>query len=101
LTQVLGIRGQWGDLLLAPKLVPEQFGKSGQVVAQLDFAGKRLKVTYFNRARKPYGKYKIESVLLHGRSMPAPAEASSKVLIRRADLQAISAPEIDITLSLA
>jgi hypothetical protein len=33
--------------------------------------------------------------------MPAPAEASSKVLIRRADLQAISAPEIDITLSLA
>src|ERR1700674_90911 len=43
-TQVLGIRGQWGDLLLAPKLVPEQFDRSGQAAAQIRFAGKILKV---------------------------------------------------------
>ncbi len=100
-TQVLGVRGEGGDLLLAPKLVPEQFGTSGQVLTQIDFAGKRLHITYFNRGKKPYGKYKIESVLLHGRSFPAPAEASAQMLIPRSDLEAISGPDINITVSLA
>src|SRR5262249_42808889 len=72
-TQVLGIRGLWGDLLLAPKLVPEQFGKGGQVVAEMNFAGKKLKVTYVNRSRKPYGQYRIESVLCQGKLLPVGA----------------------------
>src|SRR5258708_4552581 len=49
ITQVLGVRGQYGDLVLAPKLMPEQFGRSGQIVAEIGFAGKRLKINYFNR----------------------------------------------------
>src|SRR5438477_12849426 len=69
-TQMLGIRGQWGDLLLAPKLTPEEFGKSGQLSAEVFFAGKRLKVTYLNRSRKPFGQYKVESVLLQGKTLP-------------------------------
>ena len=63
-TQVFGIRGQGGDLLLAPKLVPEQFGKGGQISADVCFAGKRLKVTYLNRSRKPYGHYPRKNRLL-------------------------------------
>lgn len=100
-TQVLGVRGEWGDLLLAPKLVPEQFGKSGQVITQIDFAGKRLNITYFNRGKKPYGKYKIESVLLHGRSFPMAKEPTPRLLIPRSDLTAIPGPDINITVSLA
>ena len=41
-TQVLGIRGEWGDLRLAPKLMPEQFSSTGQIIAQVEFAGKSL-----------------------------------------------------------
>ena len=100
-TQVLGIRGEWGDLLLAPKLVPEQFGKTGQVVARVAFAGKKLNVTYFNRGKKPYGKYKIESLLLHGRSLPIPPDHAGRILIPRADLDAVPDHSIDITVSLA
>ncbi len=100
-TQVLGVRGEWGDLRLAPKLVPEQFGKSGQVVAQVHFAGKRLNVTYFNRGKKPYGTYQIESMLLHGRSFPLPASKTAEVLIPRSDLEALPVTDIDITVSLA
>ncbi len=101
ITQVLGIRGQWGDLLLAPKLVPEQFGKSGQIEAETFFAGKKLKVTYLNRSRKPYGQYRIESVLLQGKSLPVPASGGAEVLIPRAKLleQASSAVEITVALS--
>jgi cellobiose phosphorylase len=100
-TQVLGIRGEWGDLRLAPKLVPEQFGRSGQVIARVGFAGKRLNVTYFNRGKKPFGKYKIESILLHGRSIPISSADAAEALIARADLTAIPGPVIDITVSLA
>src|SRR5947199_8651640 len=71
-TQVLGIRGYWGDLLLAPKLVPEQFSASGQVVAELGFAGKRLRIVYVNQSKKGFGQYQISSLLLQGRSLPAP-----------------------------
>jgi cellobiose phosphorylase len=100
-TQVLGIRGEWGDLRLAPKLVPEQFGASGQVVAQVYFAGKQLKVTYFNRGRKPYGKYHVESVLMHGRTLPVSGAPSAEVLIPRSAVEALSGSTVDITVSLA
>jgi cellobiose phosphorylase len=100
-TQVLGIRGEWGDLKLAPKLVPEQFGKSGQVEAWISFAGKRLHVTYLNRGKKPYGQYKIDSILLYGRSLKPSTANGSETLIPRSDLETITAPVIDITLALA
>jgi len=100
-TQVLGIRGQWGDLLLAPKLVPEQFGKSGQIAAEVSFAGKWLKVTYLNRSRKPYGQYRIESVLLQGNTLPVVPPPIAEILIPRAQLAEQSSPTVDITVVLA
>ncbi len=98
ITQVLGIRGQWGDLVLEPKLTPEQFGKSGQISAEVGFAGKRLKITYLNRSREPYGQYKIESVLVQGRSFPVP---DGILTIPRKTLTDIAGPAIDITVALA
>ncbi|MFA5976202.1 MAG: cellobiose phosphorylase [Elusimicrobiota bacterium] len=100
-TQVLGIRGQWGDLVLAPKLVPEQFGASGQVMAEVGFAGKRLKVTYINRSKKPFGQTRIESVLLQGRSLPLLANSDAELLISREALAQIASPAIEITIALS
>ena len=100
-TQVLGIRGQWGDLLLAPKLVPEQFGKGGQISAEICFAGKRLKVTYLNRSRKPFGQYRIESVLLQGKTLPPAQHPAAEILIPRARIIEQASPTIDITIVLA
>ncbi len=101
ITQVLGVRGEWGDLRLAPKLMPDQFGKSGQVVCQVHFAGKRLNVTYFNRGKMPFGKYRVESVLVHGKSVSAPNPPSAETLISRAAITAVSKDTVDITVSLA
>jgi cellobiose phosphorylase len=105
-TQVLGIRGYWGDLVLEPKLVPEQFGKGGQISAEVCFAGKRLKVTYLNHSRKPYGQYRIESALLQGRSIPIPdrpagAQGCAPLQIPREVLTGLSSPTVDITIALA
>jgi cellobiose phosphorylase len=99
-TQVLGLRGLWGDLLLAPKLMPEQFGKAGQITATVPFAGKRIAVTYLNRERKPCGKYHIESVLLQGQNLTVPSEAGSEFVISRTRLREITDSTVNITVVL-
>ncbi len=99
-TQVLGIRGRWGNLLLAPKLVPEQFGARGQVNAECNFAGKRLRITYVNSSKKPWGQYRITSLLLQGRSIPVAKAEAVEMLIPRAALTQIASPSVDITVAL-
>jgi cellobiose phosphorylase len=99
-TQVMGISGLWGDLLVAPKLMPDQFGTKGQVTVITNFAGKSLKVTYMNRSKKPYGQYKIDSVLLQGRSFALPSERQSQIVIPRDTLTEVVSPAIEITVNL-
>ena len=100
-TQVLGIRGQWGDLLLAPKLMPDQFGASGQVEVECSFAGKRLKVTYVHPSKKSFGQVRLASVLLQGRSLPLEASEKAEILIPREKITEIAAPNVEITVALA
>jgi len=100
-TQILGIRGVWGDLLLAPKLMPEQFGTNGQLEAEVGFAGKQLKITYVNRGKKPFGQYHIESVLLQGNSFALPADPTVQVVIPRTTLAALPDNTVHITVALS
>jgi cellobiose phosphorylase len=66
LTEVLGIKGQLGDLVLEPKLMPEQFDADGQASVLTLFAGRRLEVTYRNPDRLPWGVYTIAGIRLGG-----------------------------------
>lgn len=61
-TQSFGIKGQFGDLVIAPKLVKQQFNKSKEVSVQFNFANKRVNMTYHNPHKKDYGKYAIAQV---------------------------------------
>ncbi len=99
--QVMGVRGIWGDLLLAPKLVPEQFGSLGQVKISTQFAGKQLQIVYLNRSKTPYGQYRIDSVLLQGRTFPLPTQRQNEITIPRATLSQIVSPTVEITVSLS
>lgn len=46
LTEMFGIKGSFGDLVLAPKLMEEQFDENGCASAEIVFAGRKLKVVY-------------------------------------------------------
>lgn len=46
LTQMFGIHGEFGDLCLQPKLMPEQFDEEGKASASFVYLGRRIKVTY-------------------------------------------------------
>ena len=64
LTEVLGIRGQLGDLVLEPKLMPEQFDAEGRASVLTQFAGRRLRVTYHNPDRLSWDEYTIAGLQL-------------------------------------
>jgi cellobiose phosphorylase len=102
LTQVFGLRGSWGDLLIEPKLVKEQFGKSGRATASFDFAGKRLRVTYVNPSLADWGKYSVTGVTINGRSAPlTPAGQGCAMILAKNHLMALATQainEVEVTL---
>jgi hypothetical protein len=67
LTQVFGIKGSLGDLMLEPKLVRQQFNADGRASAVTLFAGRRLRVVYQNPRGLDYGQYRIEELRVDGR----------------------------------
>jgi hypothetical protein len=70
LTEVYGVRGELGDLVLAPKLLASQFGADGKTSClQTLFAGKKLCVTYQNAQGLEYGQYKIGALRVNGQEI--------------------------------
>lgn len=62
LTQVFGVRGEYGDLVIAPKLIAEQFITNDSLSLDTIFCGKSIKVRFVNRQKKEFGKYSIKQV---------------------------------------
>ncbi len=63
LTQVFGVRGEKGDLIISPKLVREQFNEKGEAAVSFLFCGKRLTVNYINNTKDDM--YTIKSIVLN------------------------------------
>ena len=96
---VYGVRGELGDLLIAPALQAEQFGEKGEVSLSLPFADRRLHITLRNPAHKPQGEYRVIRASLDGAELPL---TNGRLLITQAVLNAL--PEdmlhhIDVTLA--
>ena len=62
ITEVFGVKGSFGDLVLEPKLVKEQFDENGNAGVRLEFAGNTFMIRYHNEAKKDYGTYQISEV---------------------------------------
>lgn len=70
LTEVFGIRGNAGDLEIAPALMKEQFGETGKAEAELTFAGRNFHIVMENPQHLEYGKYRIKSAAMEGKELP-------------------------------
>ncbi|MFW5781010.1 MAG: GH36-type glycosyl hydrolase domain-containing protein [Bacteroidota bacterium] len=69
-TQVFGIRGNYGNLIIEPKLVKEQFENDKKAVMNCNFRNKKLRVVYHNVNNKDYPDYKIKKLLINGQEIP-------------------------------
>jgi cellobiose phosphorylase len=65
-TEAFGVKGQLGDLVLAPKLVAGQFDHEGKTHLITRFADREMEIIYCNQARLDYGDYQIGSACLDG-----------------------------------
>ena len=61
-TKVFGVRGSYGNLLVSPMLVKEQFSEEGLAAIQLRFRGKTIQLQYVNADRLDYGEYHLRGV---------------------------------------
>jgi cellobiose phosphorylase len=71
LTQVFGVRGKEGNLLIEPKLVAEQFKDSSNLGIVRTFAGKTLRINFSNPKKLDYGKYRIVKATLNSHILSA------------------------------
>ncbi len=68
-TQMFGIRGEYGNLFIEPKLVKEQFKNGSKAVMNCNFRNKKLRVVYHNGQQKEYGAYTIIGVRLNNQEV--------------------------------
>ncbi|MCA9399272.1 MAG: cellobiose phosphorylase, partial [Candidatus Omnitrophica bacterium] len=87
LTQVLGVRGEDGNLCLAPKLLKEQFDEAGSVSVTTQFAGKNITVTYTNPKKLDYDEYSVVDIILDKLPVAFEKRATAEVLVDRAIIE--------------
>ena len=81
ITEVFGVHGESGDLILYPKLLAEQFDSDGNASITVPFAGKCFTIVYKNTEGKDFGACTIGSALC-GQTMLPVCEDSFAVLTR-------------------
>ncbi len=81
LTQVFGVRGHLGDLLLAPKLTQDVFRLKNEVSVETFYESRRLKVVYKNPKKIAYEHYCVTSVTLNGKELQGLLLNQKEVLV--------------------
>ena len=89
ITEVFGVRGEAGDLVLDPKLTAEQFDETGTAELRLVFAGRPLTVRYRNAGHKDYGAYTLTAARCGAK--PFVRTADGRMLLPRAVVEALPA----------
>ncbi|MFC1753371.1 GH36-type glycosyl hydrolase domain-containing protein [Thermoproteota archaeon] len=96
LTEVFGVRGYEGDLIISPKFTSEQFKDSNELSVRCNFADKIVTITYYNPKSLSYPDYAITKVNTPLVSKKLP----QAILIKRRALCAVKSRHIDIRIIL-
>ena len=91
ITEVFGVRGDLGDLVIAPALMPEQYNENGQASLTMEFAGRKLEICICNLEKKLPSEYKIKTVWCDEKEMKN--KQSTCVRIDRELLEKLSVKE--------
>jgi cellobiose phosphorylase len=102
LTQMYGVRGEEGDLVLDPQLTREDFGRGTAVTVHAAFAGRPLRVTMANPRRLDAGRYRVSQVRAGSLPLPFAVRPEGGVRIPRGAIERLSRDTpTDLRLTLA
>ncbi|WP_026507644.1 GH36-type glycosyl hydrolase domain-containing protein [Butyrivibrio sp. MC2013] len=68
-TEVFGVCGDGGDLVIRPRLTAEQFDKDKMAIIDLPFADRMFRIELLNQGGKDFGSYKLTSAMCDGKEM--------------------------------
>ncbi len=88
-TELFGVKGKLGDLVLEPKLIQDLFDAEGRASVVTQFANRQLTITYVNPGRLDFGDYAIAAVKIDGKEKSIPQNNSS-VILPRDEITALS-----------
>ncbi|MBI4353742.1 MAG: hypothetical protein HY595_00750 [Candidatus Omnitrophica bacterium] len=88
LTQVYGIRGELGDLVIDPQLTREDFGTRRTLAVNAPFANRAFRFTFMNPQRLDAGHYAVGRIVNErtGSEMPCVRRAGGGIRIARRHL---------------
>ncbi len=66
ITEVFGVHGEVGKMVIEPKLVSEQFDENGCASIQVNFAHKTFEIQFSNKKGLSYGEYQVGSAICDG-----------------------------------
>ena len=69
LTQVFGIRGEYGNLVIEPKLTQQQFKATSRICITTSFADKVVEISFINPRKKDFGQYTINKICFNGKEI--------------------------------
>lgn len=84
-TEIFGVKGLMGDLMIEPKLVKEQFGEKGNIALKSRFAGRDLLIEFKNGGLLDWNEYRIKDVLINEKPLVIERK-QAKVIIPREKL---------------
>lgn len=87
ITEVFGVRGATGDLILYPKLLASQFDSEGIASIFTSFAGKNFTVIYKNKNHKDFGSYVIGSAVCDEKELTSGED--SFIILPRKSIEAL------------
>jgi cellobiose phosphorylase len=80
-TQVYGVRGDFGDLVIAPQLSLKHFGGARRATLHGSFRGRTIAVTFENPDGLEWNKYEVATVEINGQSLDTIPHAAGGVRI--------------------
>ena len=95
LTVMFGIRGEYGDLVLEPRLVKGQFDRDGRAEACAYIRGRRIIVIYQNVTRLDFGQYRVGQVLVNSAPVRLVERLGGRVRIAQDTLDQVLRIEAD------
>jgi cellobiose phosphorylase len=83
LTELFGVKGKLGDLVLEPKLTHNLFDEEGEARVSTRFANRQLTITYFNPEHLDYGDYSIVAIKINGNETTINQNGGSEIIPRK------------------
>ena len=98
-TEVFGVHGELGDLVIEPKLVRSQFDSQGQASIEVLFGGRSFKITIMNPSGKEYGEYTIEKAYFADAEQLLPVE-NGRAILKKEDLDSLTGNSVRMIVEL-